>query len=219
MNQNEDWNATKAFEEMEALDAQDSAQKPQGPGKRRKVSVVTIAVSAVAVVAVVLCGVMAFNSMGVGKQASAVSEKELAEALTTETEQEEMTVVGLNGSLTVTAGGASTSSEESEDLTEEAEEEAEEGETLDAADADYIIPDSNSRYLTDADLSGLSARDLRLARNEIYARHGYIFSDSELKAYFESKSWYVGTTAASDFDDNVLSEIEKANISRIQSFE
>ncbi len=214
MNQNEDWSATKAFEEMEAMDAQDSAQKPKSPGKRRKISVVTIIASAVAAVAVILCAVMAFNHMGIGKAASAVSQQELSEAQTAEADEDEMTVVALNKNMTVTAGGASTSTEDGEDITEEEEEKA-----YDAASGEYIIPDSSSRYLTDADLAGLSKENLRLARNEIFARHGYIFNDPELKEYFESKSWYVGTTPASDFDDNVLSEIEKANISKIQSFE
>ena len=32
--------------------------------------------------------------------------------------------------------------------------------------------------------------DLRLMRNEIYARHGYLFKDKKLQDYFESTSWY-----------------------------
>ena len=40
---------------------------------------------------------------------------------------------------------------------------------------EYIIPYSNTRYLTDADLDSLSEWDLKLARNEIYARHGRRF--------------------------------------------
>lgn len=49
---------------------------------------------------------------------------------------------------------------------------------------DYILPDSDSRYLTDSDVRGLSANELMLARNEIYARHGRKFKDSELQNYF-----------------------------------
>ena len=32
--------------------------------------------------------------------------------------------------------------------------------------------------------------DLRIMRNEIYARHGYVFKDNELRNYFEKQSWY-----------------------------
>ena len=37
---------------------------------------------------------------------------------------------------------------------------------------DYILPDSSSRILSDSEVSGLSKEELRLARNEIFARHG-----------------------------------------------
>ncbi len=33
-------------------------------------------------------------------------------------------------------------------------------------------------------------RDLRLMRNEIYARHGYVFSDPDLVAFFSAEPWY-----------------------------
>ena len=42
-------------------------------------------------------------------------------------------------------------------------EEAEEGVT----GGDYILPESNSRYLTDADVSGLTLQQLNYAKNEI----------------------------------------------------
>ena len=45
---------------------------------------------------------------------------------------------------------------------------------------------------------GLSKADLRLARNEILARHGRIFNSDDLKTYFEGKSWYSGTVAPED---------------------
>ncbi len=40
---------------------------------------------------------------------------------------------------------------------------------------DYILPESNSRYLTDADVAGLSLKEINYAKNEIYARHGRKF--------------------------------------------
>ena len=74
--------------------------------------------------------------------------------------------------------------------------------------------------LTSADLYGLSKDQLRLARNEIYARHGRMFNDQTLQAYFNSKSWYRGTIAPSAFkDDAMLTKLERDNIKLIQSFE
>lgn len=103
---------------------------------------------------------------------------------------------------------------------EELPEEMPEGEDWEAdTSADYVLPDSSSRYLTEADLAGLSKEELRLARNEIYARHGRIFTSEELGGYFSSKSWYRGTVSAADFSDDLLSQVEKDNIKLIQQME
>ena len=84
---------------------------------------------------------------------------------------------------------------------------------------DYIIPDSSTRYLSDSDVRGLDDRSLMLARNEIYARHGRKFNDAEIRAYFESKSWYYPTIDPADFTEDMLSDVEKANIAFIKSYE
>ena len=87
-------------------------------------------------------------------------------------------------------------------------------------DDDYIIPDSSSRYLTAADLEGISNDELKKARNEIVARHGRRFKDTALQAYFDSKSWYDGTINSDDFDKTVkLSDIEKKNMEFIKKYE
>jgi len=41
------------------------------------------------------------------------------------------------------------------------------------------------------DLSTLSYEDLRLLRNEIFARNGYLFSDGYLRGYFNRHKWYM----------------------------
>lgn len=84
---------------------------------------------------------------------------------------------------------------------------------------DYLLPDSNSRYLSDADLSGLTHEQLCFARNEIYARHGRIFKTPQISAYFNSKSWYHGTISPSSFNEGVFNQYEKANIALIQNYE
>lgn len=83
----------------------------------------------------------------------------------------------------------------------------------------FICPDSSTRYLTDADLNYLTSQELRIARNEIYARHGRRFSSSDLQAYFDAQSWYNGTISPEHFDDDSLSDIESKNISLIQEYE
>lgn len=79
-----------------------------------------------------------------------------------------------------------------------------------------ILPQSDNRLLTDADLRGLSSRELRLARNEIYARHGRIFSDASLQAYFDSQGWYERDRS---FTESRLSRTERENAERIRRYE
>ena len=60
----------------------------------------------------------------------------------------------------------------------------------------------------------LTLEQLRIARNEIYARLGRTFDDPELQNYFNSKSWYVGKYTPAEFDsygDSILNEFELAN--------
>ena len=99
------------------------------------------------------------------------------------------------------------------------EESRKESEEAEAAKRDYICPGSDSRYLTESDVSGLSDWELLLARNEIYARHGRKFDDPDIRAYFESKSWYNGTIDPDNFDASVFNVYEKANIEFIQEHE
>lgn len=84
---------------------------------------------------------------------------------------------------------------------------------------EYVMPDSAKRKLKKSDLKGLSKEELRIARNEIYARHGRMFDDKKLQKYFDSQSWYEGTVPASEFSEDVLSSVEKKNVAFIRQFE
>ena len=84
---------------------------------------------------------------------------------------------------------------------------------------DYVFPQSSSEYLIRDDLEGKTGEELRIARNEIYARHGRRFNDKTLQWYFDAKSWYQGTVAPGDFKESVLNPIEKENVYRISQAE
>lgn len=88
---------------------------------------------------------------------------------------------------------------------------------------EFIFYDSSVRYLSEAELVGLSDYELRIARNEIYARHGRIFNSVDLSDEFNSKSWYEETVPAERFDyayaQKVFNEIEITNIDLIQAYE
>ena len=86
-------------------------------------------------------------------------------------------------------------------------------------DSSYLLPKSNSKYLEWDDVKKLKTSDYRIARNEIFARHGYIFKTSDLKKHFEGKSWYKGTVKSSDFDSSVFNKYESANVKYLKSLE
>lgn len=84
---------------------------------------------------------------------------------------------------------------------------------------EYIIPDSSTRYLSNADLNPLTEWEIRVARNEIYARHGRMFKSQELADYFKSKSWYVPSIPPEQFDNSFLNTIELENLKFITNYE
>ena len=87
------------------------------------------------------------------------------------------------------------------------------------ADNNYIIEESNTRKLTESEVSGLTKDELRLARNEIYARHGLMFQADDLQEYFGRQSWYNPTIPSGQFDENILNSYEKENLQLLQKLE
>ncbi|WP_050008196.1 YARHG domain-containing protein [Butyrivibrio sp. WCE2006] len=85
-------------------------------------------------------------------------------------------------------------------------------------ESEFIFADSDQRFLTDDEVKGLSSEEIRYAINEIYARRGRAYSDPELKAYFESKSWYKPLYSKSEFSDDVFNEFESANINLLVKY-
>lgn len=81
---------------------------------------------------------------------------------------------------------------------------------------DYIVECSNYVYLTKGDLAGYSKETLALIRNEIYARHGYMFKTEPFKSYFNSKYWY---TPNPYFNESDLNDCEVRNIALILKME
>ena len=88
------------------------------------------------------------------------------------------------------------------------------------AGSSYILPESGTKLLSTSDLQGLNAQQLRIARNEIYARHGRTFKDAELQNYFASCSWYKPNSAYNYANENSnLNSIEKQNVITIKNYE
>ncbi|MFN2531445.1 MAG: YARHG domain-containing protein [Pyrinomonadaceae bacterium] len=72
------------------------------------------------------------------------------------------------------------------------------------------------RAISEQLLHGLSLHELRLLRNEIYARHGRMFHALWLQQYFDFQPWY---SADENFKDESLSGSDKQNVETIVKYE
>jgi hypothetical protein len=71
------------------------------------------------------------------------------------------------------------------------------------------FPYIDARLLRESDISGLSARELGLLRNFIYARHGRPFAAPMYRGYFSQFGWY---RADPSYTDSLLNRIERENV-------
>lgn len=78
----------------------------------------------------------------------------------------------------------------------------------------YIFQDSDGRLLTREDVARLSRNDIRIARNEIFARKGRIFQSPDLRDHFSRFPWYRPL-----YQNVPLNPIEQANVNLLLSME
>ena len=72
-----------------------------------------------------------------------------------------------------------------------------------------------SKFLSKQELNQRSTEELRIIRNEIFARKGYIFNDTVLSNHFSSYDWYIPNKSV----DITLSDREKEYINLIKIIE
>lgn len=81
---------------------------------------------------------------------------------------------------------------------------------------DYLLPDSNIHLYTSKELKAYDRETLGFMRNEILARHGYIFSKQKYIDHFESQPWYYENEY---FEYSDLNSVEMKNIETIKALE
>ena len=79
---------------------------------------------------------------------------------------------------------------------------------------EYLLP-SDSKVITEVDLSKLNDTELQYAFEEIYARHGKIYNDENYKKYFNSQGWYKPDPT---FSEKSMSALEKDNLQFIYDY-
>ncbi|MGY3793655.1 YARHG domain-containing protein [Aquimarina sp. 433] len=83
------------------------------------------------------------------------------------------------------------------------------------ASSTQSLGDISESLITVEQLQGKTAIELRLLRNEIFARKGYVFKDVILNDYFLKKNWY----KPNEQKEIILTDIEKQNIELIKKVE
>ena len=71
---------------------------------------------------------------------------------------------------------------------------------------------TDMKYYREEDFQNDPKIIIHLAKNEIYARHGYIFKDEDLYSYFMGCAWYRPAVAGEEFDDAVFNDYERKNL-------
>ena len=83
----------------------------------------------------------------------------------------------------------------------------------------YLLPDANTYYISESEISWMTDNELLLARNEFYARRGRKFDTKFIKDYFKAQGWYKGKIKAQNFSPAVFNKYEQANIDYIRAYE
>lgn len=83
-------------------------------------------------------------------------------------------------------------------------------------ESEYILDFSSTRTVNIDDLTNLTPWELKVARNEIYARHGRDFVHQDLSCYFNKQAWYQVNT---DYSDSKISKLETSNATFILNYE
>lgn len=86
-------------------------------------------------------------------------------------------------------------------------------------DCEFVFPNSSNDYIDYDECESLNELECKIARNEIYARHGRKFTDESLQGYFDACTWYEGTVEAGDFSESILNEYELKNLKTITDYE
>ena len=212
----------------------DDPEDEEEPGRRKNISLILLLILAAVLVILLLFlnGDIRDKLFG-GKGKEEPEEPPVQESVLSETEEEEEETREepeevSQGEVREEVTEGSGQEEEDQEETGGAEaakeqEEVKEADDPDDSDAEkksadtegQIFPDSSSRVLSWSEINALTESQVQDAINEIFARRGYIFRDEKYRKYYESFSWYHGTTPADRFSEDIFTDIEKENVERL----
>ncbi|MDY3617782.1 YARHG domain-containing protein [Agathobaculum sp.] len=205
------------------------AQQVCTPKKRSTGKIIAVVAAALAVAGLVIGGVIAVNNQRKHEQELQAAQAQAAEAQQAAEQAQQQ------------AEAAQAEREQAQKDAEQAQKDAETAkQEADKAKADasaqaalilaaitaardgdsisfdgYIFP-SDRQYITEADMLFWDLTIALLARNEIFARHGYVFETDYIQNYFSAQSWY---WPDSSYKGGNLNKVEQANVDTILAYE
>ncbi len=87
---------------------------------------------------------------------------------------------------------------------------------IESIDNDFILVESGTKKVTEEEIFQLDSSILDYARNEIFARKGYVFKNDKYRDYFLTKAWY---KPSEDVSVDNLNDIEKYNVNFLKFYE
>lgn len=78
---------------------------------------------------------------------------------------------------------------------------------------------SDTGLVTEDELKKLTQAEIRLLLNEMYARHGYIFSTKEYSDYFMKRTWYIPRYTSQSDAEAGFNDMERRNKIIISDYE
>ncbi|MBO5933892.1 MAG: YARHG domain-containing protein [Clostridia bacterium] len=180
---------------------------------KKKIIIIVVAVVVVAIItaAVLVIGITSGKKAPSGSAAvtSTVAQQETASA-TEQSTSSEQTTFNLVAEITTVPTTVAETTTEKKTVPQF---------TYDDDNAGQYLFDSANKYITKEYLAGCSRDEITIIINEIYARHGYIFKDAELRAYFNSQSWYHGTITSLEEAATHFNSIEQKNVDTIYAYQ
>lgn len=83
---------------------------------------------------------------------------------------------------------------------------------------DSVLFDMSYITFSERDIAEMNEEDVYWVQYELLAWYGVIFEDKNIQSYIKDKDWYYGYIKEKKFDENVLTECQRANLKTIREY-
>lgn len=80
---------------------------------------------------------------------------------------------------------------------------------------DFLIPGSDNHYITKSDYDWMDEDEVQRAINEIYARRGRVFKESDYGKFLQHCNWYTPIYSADEFEEEWFNSYEEKNLKKL----